>query len=409
MKHDVIVIGGGVGGASVAHALATAGVRVLVLEREERFRDRVRGDMVDPWGVAEARRLGLADGVLDRVSVRIVTWRTTVAPLPGRDRDLPSTTPSGEAVLAFYHPEAQEALLLAAAAAGAEVLRGAVVEGIENAAGPGLPATVTFRRRGRSRAETVTEHATARLVVGADGRDSAVRGWAGFELQRDAPRLVLAGTVLHGLSAPVEEANVFFAPSAGLLAIVIPIGAGRHRVYGGYELNGGRLRLSGPSSLPRFLDLVARAGAPVEWFEPAERAGPLTAFDGADRWVDAPYQGGVVLVGDAAASSDPSFGCGMALTLRDARVLTEALLAEDDWARACVRYAAEHDRYYGALHRITDWLTRVYRDTGPAADALRRRAFPLFAADPSRVPDVVGWGPDGPSDETARRRFFGEE
>ena len=65
---------------------------------------------------------------------------------------------------------------------------------------------------------------------------------------------------------------------------------------------------------------------------------------------------GLCSVGDAAAANDPCWGCGLSLTLRDVRVLRDALLASDDWDAACRRYAAEHDRYYGALHRITSWL-----------------------------------------------------
>ena len=404
MKFDLIVIGGGLGGASVAYSLAAASVRVLVLERETVFRDRVRGDMVYPWGVAEARRLGLMDGVLDRVGHSIPTWRATVKPLPGNDRDVASTSPSGETVIAFPHQRLQEALLAAAETAGAEVWRGAAAVGLEPAERPGGPVVVSVRR-GR----TANERVSGRLVVGADGRGSAVRHWAGFEVNADAPRLVLAGAVLDGVAAPEDVANVFFAPSTGLLAIVFPLGDGRHRVYGGYELSGGRRTLSGPSSLPSFLDLVVASGAPAEWFDKVVLDGPLAAFDGADRWVDHPQRAGVVLVGDAAAASDPSFGCGVALTLRDARVLSEALVAESDWAAASRIYAEEHDRTYGALHSIIDWLTRMYRETGPEAEARRRKAFPLFAADSSRVPDVLGLGPESPADEIARRRFFGEE
>lgn len=404
MEYDLIVIGGGIGGASVARSLAAAGVRVLVLERETAFRDRVRGDMVYPWGVAEARRLGLMDGVLDRVGHPIPTWRTTVKPLPGNDRDVASTSPSGETVIAFPHQRLQEVLLAAAETAGAQVWRGAAAVGVEPAEQDGGPVVVSVRRT-----RAGTERVSGRLVVGADGRESAVRRWAGFEVNADAPRLVLAGAVLDGVAAPEDVANVFFAPSTGLLAIVFPLGDGRHRVYGGYELAAGRRTLSGPSALPTFLDLVVASRAPSQWFERVELDGPLAAFDGADRWVDHPQRAGVVLVGDAAAASDPSFGCGVALTLRDARVLSEALLAQDDWAAACRTYAEEHDRAYGALHTVIDWLTRMYRETGPEADARRRRAFPLFAADSSRIPDVLGLGPESPTDETARRRFFGEE
>ena len=44
--------------------LARGGWGVLVVDRETRFRDRIRGEVTWPWGVAEARRAGL-DELLD--------------------------------------------------------------------------------------------------------------------------------------------------------------------------------------------------------------------------------------------------------------------------------------------------------------------------------------------------------
>ena len=58
MSYDLIVIGGGLGGSALARVMAAAGARVLVLEQEQRFKDRVRGEFLAPWGVAEAQRLG---------------------------------------------------------------------------------------------------------------------------------------------------------------------------------------------------------------------------------------------------------------------------------------------------------------------------------------------------------------
>lgn len=410
MDYDLIVIGGGLGGSSVARYMAAAGAKVLVVEREQRFRDRVRGDMVYPWGAAEARQLGVLEEIMVPLGQRIATWSTTIEPLPAADRDIAATSPSGEQVVTFYHPRLQEALLEAAAAAGADVRRGTAAVGVQVSERSGGAVTVTLRGHEPGAATAAAgERLSARLVVGADGRDSAVRVWAGFHVAADAPRLVLAGTVLRGVAAPPGAGHVFLSPSRGLLTVIFPVGDGRHRVYGGYELGGGRRQLSGTAALPAFLDMVVASGAPAAWFEQVKLDGPLAAFDGADRWVETPYRDGVVLVGDAAAATDPSFGCGVALTLRDARVLVEELTANDDWPAAATTYAREHDRYYGALHRIVDWLTRIYRETGPEADARRRRVYPLLAADGTRVPDVLGLGPESPSDETARRRFFGEE
>ena len=52
--YDVITVGGGLGGAALASVLARNGLRVLVTERERQFKDRIRGEVMWPWGVAEA-------------------------------------------------------------------------------------------------------------------------------------------------------------------------------------------------------------------------------------------------------------------------------------------------------------------------------------------------------------------
>src|SRR5580765_5848701 len=63
MAYDLIVVGGGITGASLAQRMAKSGARVLVLEQETEFRDRIRGECLQPWGVGEARQLGVADAL----------------------------------------------------------------------------------------------------------------------------------------------------------------------------------------------------------------------------------------------------------------------------------------------------------------------------------------------------------
>jgi menaquinone-9 beta-reductase len=58
--YDIIVLGGGLGGSALAKAMAEHGVRVLVLEREREFKDRMRGEGVT-WGCVDAKKLGLYD------------------------------------------------------------------------------------------------------------------------------------------------------------------------------------------------------------------------------------------------------------------------------------------------------------------------------------------------------------
>ena len=57
-EYDIVTVGGGLGGAAVAVAMAKAGARVLVVERETRFQDRIRGVIVPGLSCAELWRIG---------------------------------------------------------------------------------------------------------------------------------------------------------------------------------------------------------------------------------------------------------------------------------------------------------------------------------------------------------------
>jgi len=412
--YDVVVIGGGVAGATCAHRLASAGAEVLVLEREHRFADRVRGDVLYPWGAVEAKRLGVLEGPLAAVSRPLKYWHTHVVGLArAAPRDLAAELEEGHTALSFFHPELQTAMLDAAERAGAEVRRGATVTGLYAAPGAGARRLHTVE----AQAGGVTSDYLARLVIGADGRASRTRVWGGFEVNADPEGPMFAGVLLAGAKvgstdAARDTAHVFFAPSDGLLAMVVPIDAHRTRVYGGYHLLTGRLRLTGKAAFEELRRIVAGAGVPRSWLQEAEVAGPLAEFSGADVWVESPYRKGVALVGDAAAASDPSFGCGVALALRGVRTLTDELervgsFQPDALEEAGRAYAAIATRDYGSLHRQTSWLREVYRVPGSDADAMRAGLWPLYARDPSRIPDIVGLGPDAPSDEAAKRRFLG--
>jgi 2-polyprenyl-6-methoxyphenol hydroxylase-like FAD-dependent oxidoreductase len=400
VSYDLITVGGGLAGASLARALAERGRRVLVVEREARFRDRVRGEYLEAWGVAEARALGL-EPILHEGGARRVRWLVTwLGGTPVVRSDVSTVNPAGHAPLCLSHPAMQEAVLEAARAAGAEVLRPASVVAVA----PGAEPEVEVRSGDGSLARF-----RARLVAGADGRESKVRNWGGFAVERDSEHLALAGLLLDGYRGPDDSSSVFWNFAQGEEALLFPQGGERVRAYVAFRANRDSGRLSGRKRVPDFLGACAAAQVPLDWLADAVPAGPLAAFSGADTYVPHPARGGVVLIGDAAASSDPTWGCGLSLTLRDVRVLRDALLADDDWNAAADAYAAEHDAYYGRLHTFERWLTEAFFEVGPAGDAKRGRIFARALAEPARIPDLVSLGPDAPCDESARRRFFGED
>lgn len=398
-KYDIITVGGGLGGAALAKAMAERGHRVLVLERETTFKDRVRGEWLAPWGVAEAKELGLYDPLVSAGGYHPLWHENRMGPASLGLRDLSATTPQGLHALTFYHPRAQEAALESAERAGAEVRRGARVTGVQS----GGPASVSFEVDGRA------ETASARLVVGADGRGSMVRKWAGFELTQDPDQLFLAGLLFEGLQSPEDTSVLVFNPFQCRNALIFPQGGGRARCYfGAHTAN--EARLQGEKDIPRFIQLSVEAGLPAEYFANAQPQGPLATFPGADSWVDHPYHDGVALVGDAASHGDQTWGQGMSMTFRDVRLLRDALLTGDDWDRAGHAYAAAQHEQFDALHRIEDWFTKLFMDPSAEAATARMKALPRIAQDGSRIHDGFVCGPDSaPTDEPARRRFFGEE
>src|SRR5712692_3028204 len=138
--YDLVIVGGGLGGATLARSMAQRGARTLVLERELQFKDRVRGEFITSWGVAEARALGIYELLTERVAHQ-VPWADIY--LAGElivHRDVVNTTPSQLPCLTFYHPAMQELLLAAAAGSGAEVRRGVTVREVR----AGASATVVI-------------------------------------------------------------------------------------------------------------------------------------------------------------------------------------------------------------------------------------------------------------------------
>ena len=121
---DVVVVGGGPAGSTLAWALARRGVEVLVLERTSFPREKVCGDYVEPRGLRILERMGCLDRLEERAllpvthSATFVGWEERYAgriPFYGIDNFLPA---HGYIV---PRDELDDAMLAAAERAGARV------------------------------------------------------------------------------------------------------------------------------------------------------------------------------------------------------------------------------------------------------------------------------------------------
>jgi 2-polyprenyl-6-methoxyphenol hydroxylase-like FAD-dependent oxidoreductase len=360
--HDVIIVGAGIAGGALATVLARQGARVLVLERQRRYRDHVRGELLWPWGVKEAQLLGL-DFVLVDGGARVVRWTVSYdegSERPERD-DAAAVFRGVDGSVNLAHPVACGKLAGAAATAGANVRPGVRDLRLSNAGRPG----VRFRDHNGD-----AQEATASVVVGADGRGSSVRAQASIPFEVDPPAHLIAGMLVDGVDA---EHNVA-ARESDLLFLAFPQNAGRTRLYFNFP-TGQRTRFAGGEAARRFLSAsrLDCLDGEDEW-SGARPAGPLATFPGADSRAPVPFADGVVLIGDAAGYENPLRGQGLAMALRDVRDVSRALLDGLPSSERLQRYAHERatrQRLANLATVVTVWANEGFGVQAPAERAAR--------------------------------------
>jgi geranylgeranyl reductase family protein len=156
---DVAIVGGGPAGSTCAAFCATAGLRTLVLEREKFPREKVCGDCINPacWPILE--KLELAEqirnaphGALNTVEFIAIGGQKLRVSLPQGDR----------AEIAIERSLFDHLLLNRARALGAEIREEATLIALDRTAAENWKIDI------------VRETFIARVVVGADGRNSTV-------------------------------------------------------------------------------------------------------------------------------------------------------------------------------------------------------------------------------------------
>lgn len=390
---DVVVVGGGVAGGAVAMALARAGRSVTVLERATEYKDRVRGEYMQPWGVADAQRLGVFDVLMaagGNIVAKVVPYDETVEPESAEAAAVPldSLLPGVPGALGIGHPAACAALADAATQAGATVVRGV----------DKLDVTLGAKPAVRWSTNGSTQETTCRIVVGADGRESSVRRQAGVTLNSNPALLLGAGLVVD--DAPEWPADTFTVGSEDdRVYFMCPLGNGRVRLYLLYDA-ADKQRFAGANKAERFLEGFALKSAPkAEGFCAAKPAGPCAVYPMNDSWCDDPAPEGGALIGDAAGYSDPHIGQGLSIAMRDARVVSELLTESDDWSPAALApYVTERRERMRRLRVANEIMTALRAQFDAEGRERRARAAARMREQPELAQFRIGMvmGPEVP-------------
>jgi len=378
-KHfDILVVGGGIGGCALAATVARAGKSVLLLEKSRVYEDRVRGEWIAPWGVAEAKRLGLYELLVGAGGHHIdkhVSYDESRAPAEAEAAPLPLNVfiPDIPGPLAIGHPHHCQTLFDEAGRSGATTLRGVNVERVALGASP----SVTYSHGG------ATHTVRAKIVVGADGRTSMVRDAAAIKLHQDKPHHMFAGMLIEG-AAGWDAGTQAIGTEGEFNFLAFPQGDGRVRIYGGFPI-GQQRKFTGPGGAQNFLDAFRMQCAPEnKHLAEGQPAGPVFAYFNSDAWTDEPFGEGCVLVGDAGGWNDPIIGQGLSITYRDVRIVTDILKGSDDWSVAAFApYAVERKERMRRLRFAAAITSALDCEFGPVAKARRHSYDQRKAADPS--------------------------
>ena len=408
-RFDLVIVGGGVGGGALAANLARAGHAVLVLEKTTVFRDHVRGEWIAPWGVVEAKTLGLYDALRAAGGHHLAAHRPSEMDLSpemaaAMTLDLTALLPGIPGPLCIGHPAHCQVMIDQAGLAGATVRRG--VSDVRIVAGDAPAVEYGFAGE--------RHRASCRLIVGADGRSSQVRKQSGIALHRDPTHHLFAGMLVEGAEGWPADVQTIGA-EGDVHFLVFPQGDGRIRLYLGYPSDQPR-RLTGSDAPRAFLDAFRlRSLDGCESISNAQPAGPCSSYPNEDTWTDNVAVPGVVLIGDAAGSNDPIIGQGLSITLRDVRLVRDALLGEREWSpRLFEPYAAERRERMRRLRFAASIVSTLQNEFGPAAEARRQRVRERMLMDPSLMLPVMTTllGPDNmPAEvfeESHRARLVGE-
>jgi 2-polyprenyl-6-methoxyphenol hydroxylase-like FAD-dependent oxidoreductase len=349
-------------------------------------------------GVAEAARLG-AGAVFEQAgAVELVGTRIYQAREPVQADLWAAASLGGLNEAGFPHPRLQEAAFCWAESMGAAVRRPMKVTGF---AGGGV-AAVTVTHHGR------VEQVRARLVVGADGKMAQTRRWTGGQSAADPEHHRFGGVAVSGVRTDDRDTDNL-AGIPGLGVNWFAQGAQTTRLY--VNMACGQLRASRADRSFDALIAVVAEHMPEGALDGVRQEGPIGFFSNADTWATQIAGHGVVLIGDAAGSLDPTQGLGTSQLFRDVRELSDLLLSDDDWPAAVREYAQRRRRYFAVLRQYDLWRNIIDMDASQAADRLREGNKAAAQADPALggFALIEARGPDGlTTDASARAAYFGK-
>ncbi|AEI82783.1 monooxygenase FAD-binding protein (plasmid) [Cupriavidus necator N-1] len=314
-----LVVGGGIAGCSAAIALAQAGVRVTMLEKQQEWRFQSSGIFIYHNGLAALGSLGVLPQILSS-GFAIADGRNIYLDQHGKpivDTFYPSSHRDIPPIVGIRRAEMHRVLAGRLDALGVDIRLGTTVVRIDQHAADHVTVALSDDTTGQYD-----------LVVGADGIRSNIRrlvagplepAYTGLGVWRSVhvrPRDLTAKVMMMGVGKrlgimPISDDQLYLFGT-----LPEPAGTWYDRADWPALMQARFAEFGGPAR--QFLDALS-PGAEVLYTAVEEVAAPLP-------W----HHGRVIMIGDAAHASTPFMGQGGAMALEDAVLLAQMLSREAD-------------------------------------------------------------------------------
>ncbi|HAF44534.1 MAG TPA: hydroxylase [Gallionellaceae bacterium] len=354
---EVLVIGGGPAGSTIAALLAQRGRDVLMLEKDKHPRFHI-GESLLPMNMPMFEELGLLDeikriGIVKLGAEFVSPWHPAPVMIDFNDA-LDNTWPSAYQV---RRDEFDEVMFKNAAAKGARVVEQCKVTDIKFQ--PGAEALVdTMDKDGQ------TQRIRAKFVVDASGRDTFLSNHFGMKHRNKKHNSAAMFGHFSGvkrLEGEVEgNISLFWFDHGWFWFIPLPdgntsIGATCWPYY---------MKTRKTDMTKFFMDTIAMCPALMERMKDAKLETPVTATGNFSYLSERSSGENYILLGDAFAFIDPIFSSGVFLAMASSfagATAVERCLSKPQEAQQALK---EFDRAIMEGPKIFSWF--IYRITTPA-------------------------------------------
>lgn len=293
MEWDVIVIGAGPAGCFTAKLIALSGFKVLILEEHQEI-----GYPIQCAGLISPRAMELA-GVDKNAVLNNLTGLQVHSPLSA----LFDVKGNRDLALAIDRVSFDQELAAKAENAGAVLIKGRKVEGIERIVGG-------FKLRIADSSKTIS----TKLLIGADGANSSVSKW--LQLSHNNSKAVMYAADAQLQCEDTSSIHIFLGQklAPGWFGWLIPLDEKTCRVGTGYAL-------VKPEQSPKhyFQELVNQNQQIFKDLKIIRYTSGIVPLGKMSRI----YSANAMLVGDAACQTKPISGGGIYMGLRGAFICSQ--------------------------------------------------------------------------------------